>query len=447
LEHAVSAINETHDPNLRSWVESANVPGGDFPIQNLPFGVFRRKGTNESFRGGVAIGDRILDLNEAAQTAPFPGEVRDALQLCAGPTLNPFMAAGLKIHSLVRRALSQELAATAAHKNKLASCLIAQADSECTVPAAIGDYTDFYTSIHHATNVGKLFRPDNPLMPNYKWVPIGYHGRSSTIRVSGQVFPRPVGQTLSPGKTQPELVPSRRLDYELELGVFVGAGSPIGTGIPIDEADDHIFGICLVNDWSARDIQAWEYQPLGPFLSKNFATTISPWIVTLEALAPFRTALTRPDGDPRPLPYLSSPRVLDEGAVDIRLEVAIETEKMRLDGSEPTVVSSTSYKHAYWTMSQLVAHHTVNGCELRPGDLLATGTLSGPTPGEEGALLEATAGGKKPISLSSGETRTFLEDGDTVVMRGWCERNGFVRIGLGNVTGRVSAATQRKEMS
>jgi fumarylacetoacetase len=325
LEHAVSAINETHDPNLRSWVESANVRGADFPIQNLPFGVFRRKGTNESFRGGVAIGDRILDLNGAAQTGTFPGEVRDALQLCIGPTLNTFMAAGPKVHSLVRRALSKELAATAAQNNELASCLIAQADCEYTVPAAIGDYTDFYTSIHHATNVGKLFRPDNPLMPNYKWVPIGYHGRSSTIRVSGQVFPRPIGQALAPGKTEPELVPSRRLDYELELGIFVGAGSPIGTGIPIDEADDHIFGVCLVNDWSARDIQAWEYQPLGPFLSKNFATTISPWIVTLEALAPFRTALTRPAGDPRPLPYLSSPRVLDEGAVDIRLEVSIET--------------------------------------------------------------------------------------------------------------------------
>ena len=441
----MSAINETHDPNLRSWVESANMGGADFPIQNLPFGVFRRKGTNEGFRGGVAIGDRILDLNGAAQTRNLPGEVRDALQLCAGPTLNPFMGAGHKLHSLVRRALSKELAATAAPNNELASCLIAQSDCEYTVAAAIGDYTDFYTSIHHATNVGKLFRPDNPLMPNYKWVPIGYHGRSSTIRVSGQVFPRPLGQALAPGKAEPELVPSRRLDYELELGIFVGAGSSIGVGIPIDEADDHIFGICLVNDWSARDIQAWEYQPLGPFLSKNFATTISPWIVTSEALAPFRTAWTRPEGDPRPLPYLSSPRVNDEGAVDIRLEVAIETEKMRRDGRPPTVVTSTSYKHAYWAMAQLITHHAVNGCELRPGDLLATGTLSGPTAGEEGALLEATVGGKKPISLPSGETRTFLEDGDAVVMRGWCERSGFVRIGLGLVTGQVSAARVHKE--
>jgi fumarylacetoacetase len=436
----VSAINETHDPKLRSWVESANVRGADFPIQNLPFGVFRRKGANESFRGGVAIGDRVLDIARALEAAAFSGEAREALKLCTGPTLNAFMARGPKVHSLVRRALSKALAAGSEEQSKLASCLIAQADCDHTVPATIGDYTDFYTSVYHATNVGKLFRPDNPLMPNYKWVPIGYHGRSSTIRVSGQVFPRPVGQALSPGKTEPELVPSRRLDYELELGIFVGAGSAIGCGIPIDEADDHIFGICLVNDWSARDIQAWEYQPLGPFLSKNFATTISPWIVTLEALAPFRTALTRPDGDPRPLPYLSSPRVLDEGAVDIRLEVSIETERMRRDSRPPAVVTSTSYKHAYWTMSQLITHHAVNGCELRPGDLLATGTLSGPTAGEEGALLEATAGGKTPLSLPGGETRTFLEDGDAVVMRGWCEREGFARIGLGEVIGRVTAA-------
>jgi fumarylacetoacetase len=443
----VSDINETHDPNLRSWVDSANVSGTDFPIQNLPFGVFRRKGTNESFRGGVAIGDSILDIARASEAGAFSGECRDALRLCAGSTLNPFMAAGPEVHSLVRRALSKELASTAGKDNKLASSLLAQADCEYTVPAAIGDYTDFYTSIYHATNVGKLFRPDNPLMPNYKWVPIGYHGRSSTIRVSGQVFPRPLGQALAPGKTEPELVPSRRLDYELELGIFVGTGSSIGTGIPIDEADDHIFGICIVNDWSARDVQAWEYQPLGPFLSKNFATTISPWIVTLEALAPFRTALSRPDGDPRPLPYLSSPRVLDEGAVDIRLEVSIETERMRRDGRPPAVVSSTSYKHSYWAMSQLIAHHTVNGCELRPGDLLATGTLSGPTPGEEGALLEATVGGNRPISLPSGETRTFLEDGDAVVMRGWCERSGFARIGLGYVRGQVSAAMERKGTS
>jgi fumarylacetoacetase len=445
MELAVSRINETHDPTLRSWVESASVTGADFPIQNLPFGIFRRKGANEGFRGGVAIGDRVLDLTAASNSGAFSGEARDALELCTGSTLNAFMGAGPNVHSGLRRALSKSLAAGAAQQRQLTSCLVAQGECEFTVPATIGDYTDFYTSIYHATNVGKLFRPDNPLLPNYKWVPIGYHGRSSTIRVSGQVFPRPLGQALAPGKAEPELVPSRRLDYELELGIFIGTGSSIGEGIPIDEADDHIFGICLVNDWSARDIQAWEYQPLGPFLSKNFATTISPWIVTLEALAPFRTPWIRDEGDPRPLPYLSSKRVDDKGAVDIRLEVAIETEKMRGNGLPPAVVSSTSYKHAYWAMAQLVTHHAVNGCELRSGDLLATGTLSGPTPGEEGALLESTAGGKNPISLSNGESRTFLEDGDAVVIRGWCEREGFARIGLGEVVGRVAPPLQAAE--
>ena len=433
-------INETHDPALTSWVESANVHGTDFPIQNLPFGVFRRKGGSEAFRGGVAIGDRILDLGAASASRAFPSEVSDALRACAGPTLNAFMAKGAKVHSLVRKALSKSLSAGASEQALLSSCLFAQSECEYMVPAAIGDYTDFYTSIHHATNVGKLFRPDNPLLPNYKWVPIGYHGRSSTIRVSGQVFPRPLGQSLAPGKTEPELGPSRRLDYELELGIFIGAGTSIGAPIAIDDADDHIFGICLVNDWSARDIQAWEYQPLGPFLSKSFATTVSPWVVTLEALAPFRTTFTRPSSDPQPLPYLASRRVSGEGAFDIRLEIGIETEKMRSEGAAPAVITSTSYRHAYWTMSQLVTHHTVNGCELRPGDLLATGTLSGPAAGEEGALLESTVGGKNPITLPNGEVRTFLEDGDAVVMRGWCERQGFVRIGLGEVVGRIAPA-------
>jgi fumarylacetoacetase len=439
----MSPINETHDRTRTSWVESANVRGADFPIQNLPYGVFRRKAKAESFRGGVAIGDRILDLAKASEAGAFSGEVRQALLNCAGPSLNPFMAMDHEVHSRVRRALSRALTVGATDEKRLSSCLVVQGECEYTVPAAIGDYTDFYTSVHHATNVGRLFRPDNPLMPNYKWVPIGYHGRSSTIRVSGQVFPRPLGQVLASGKTEPQLVPSSRLDYELELGIFIGAGSSIGAAIPIDKADDHIFGVCLLNDWSARDIQAWEYQPLGPFLSKNFATTISPWIVTLEALAPFRTSWTRPEADPQPLPYLASDDVARRGAFDIRLEIAIETEKLRRAGRPPAVVSSTSYKHAYWAMTQLISHHTVNGCELRPGDLLGTGTLSGPTAGEEGALLEATAGGKKPISLPDGETRVFLEDGDAVVMRGWCERDGFVRIGLGEVVGRVAPSLRQ----
>jgi fumarylacetoacetase len=437
----MARINETHDPTRKSWVESANAAGTDFPIQNLPFGIFRRKGAGESFRGGVAIGNRILDLRAASATGAFSGEAAGALAACGGETLNAFMAMGTRAHSLARSALSRSLAAGSAAQSSLAGCLVEQTECEHTVPAAIGDYTDFYTSIYHATAIGRLFRPDNPLLPNYKWVPIGYHGRSSTIGVSGQAFPRPIGQALAPGKTEPDVVPSRRLDYELELGVFIGAGNAIGSAISIAEADDHIFGVCLLNDWSARDIQAWEYQPLGPFLAKNFATTISPWIVTLEALAPFRTAWTRPEGDPPPLPYLASAQVASEGALDIRLSVAIETAKMRGTGQPPVVIARTSYQHAYWAMSQLVAHHTVNGCALRPGDLLGTGTLSGPNPGEEGALIEATSGGKKPIALD-GETRTFLEDGDAVIMRGWCEREGFARIGLGEVVGRVLPASE-----
>lgn len=435
-EDTVSPINETHDPKLRSWVASANTPDTDFPIQNLPFGVFRRKGGCE-FRGGVAIGDRVLDLRAASESAAFADEVREALRACADHSLNGFMAMGAGTHSLVRAALSRSLAAGAAQERQLSAYLVAQAECEFSLPAAIGDYTDFYTSVHHATNVGRLFRPDNPLMPNYKWVPIGYHGRTSTISVSGQGFSRPLGQVLASGKTEPELMPTSRLDYELELGIFISTGNAIGECIAIDEADDHIFGVCLLNDWSARDIQAWEYQPLGPFLSKNFATTISPWIITLEALAPFRTAWRRADTDPRPLPYLASDRVAHNGAFDIRLDVAIETQEMRRAGLPPAVVASTSYKHAYWAMAHLVAHHTVNGCEMRPGDLLGTGTVSGPTIGEEGALLESTAGGKKLISLGNGETRTFLENGDAVVMRGWCEREGFVRIGLGEAVGTV----------
>jgi fumarylacetoacetase len=315
-----------------------------------------------------------------------------------------------------------------------------QSVCEHAVPAAIGDYTDFYTSIYHATNVGRLFRPDNPLMPNYKWVPIGYHGRSSTIEVSGQAFRRPQGQIMSTGSSEPRLAPTSRLDYELEIGVFVGKGNSIGDPVPIDKAEEHVFGFCMLNDWSARDIQAWEYQPLGPFLSKNFATTISPWIVTLEALEPYRTQWTRPKGDPQPLSYLRSTDLLDRGAIDVRLEVSVETQKMRAAGEQPEVLALTSYRHAYWTFAQMLTHHTINGCMLRPGDVLATGTLSGPKVGEEGALLERTAGGKNPVQLRNGEVRAFLEDGDAVIIRGWCEREGFARIGFGETVGRVEAA-------
>jgi fumarylacetoacetase len=308
------------------------------------------------------------------------------------------------------------------------------------LPARIGDYTDFYTSIHHAISVGRLFRPDNPLLPNYKWVPIGYHGRSSSIGISGQTFIRPSGQTMPPGATVPVFGPSQRLDYELELGVFVAGGNPLGEPIPIEAAESHVFGICLLNDWSARDLQAWEYQPLGPFLAKNFATTISPWVVTLEALAPFRCAWDRSPEDPQPLPYLESAANRSAGAIDITLEVLLLTEAMHRAGQPPVRLSLSNFRHAYWTIAQIVTHHAVNGCNLQAGDLLGTGTQSGPQASEAGSLLELTGGGRRPITLPNGETRTFLQDGDEVILRGWCEREGAVRIGLGEVRGKVLPA-------
>jgi fumarylacetoacetase len=436
----MTMLNETHDPALASWVESANAPGADFPVQNLPFGVFRRAATSDAFGGGVAIGDAIVDLRAAQRAGVFDGASAQAALACAAPALNDLMALGPAAWSALRLALSRALRRGSAHEATLRGCLVAQADAEFAVPARIGDYTDFYTSVHHATNIGRLFRPDNPLMPNYKWVPIGYHGRASSIAVSGQRFARPVGQTLAPGASQPELAPTRRLDYELELGVFIGTGNAPGTRIALDDAEAHVFGLCLLNDWSARDIQAWEYQPLGPFLAKNFATTISPWIVALEALAPYRVAWTRPDADPRPLAYLDSPALRREGAFDIRLEVLLETPRMRIARRAPATLCATSYRHAYWTIAQMVAHHTVNGCNLQPGDLLGSGTLSGPTASEAGALIELTVGGKQPVPLPDGESRTFVEDGDTVVMRAWCERPGAARIGFGEVRATVLPA-------
>ncbi|NUZ08347.1 fumarylacetoacetase [Piscinibacter koreensis] len=434
------ALNETHDPALTSWVDSANAAGTDFPIQNLPFAVFRRAGSDEPFRGGVAIGDRIVDLGAAASAGVFEGSAAHAAQAAAGDTLNALMALGPAAWSALRLALSRALRVGSGREAALGPLLVAQADAEYAVPARIGDYTDFYTSVHHATNIGRQFRPDNPLLPNYKWVPIGYHGRSSSIAVSGQRFPRPIGQTMLPGESAPALRPSRRLDYELELGIFVGTGNASGEPIAIEGAESHVFGVCLLNDWSARDIQAWEYQPLGPFLSKNFATTISPWIVTLEALAPYRVAFERPEGDPQPLPYLDSPANRAHGAIDLQLEVVLETERMRQSGAVGFSLARTSYRHAYWTIAQMVAHHTVNGCNLQPGDLFGSGTLSGPTLDQAGALIELTVGGKQPIALPDGETRTFVEDGDTVELRGWCEAPGAARIGFGACRGTVLPA-------
>lgn len=427
-------LNETHDPKLRSWVESANVSTADFPVQNLPFAVFRRAGSSEEFRGGVAIGDEILDLAAASRFGVWEPTVARTLSSASRSRLNDLMASGPQAWSALRLALSRALRTGSEMESALRPCLVPQSRAHYSLPARIGDYTDFYISVYHATTVGKLFRPDNPLMPNYKWLPIGYHGRSSSIILSGEDFARPKGQV---GAPTPTLGPSRRLDYELELGLFVGSGNALGSRIDIAAAESHVFGLCLLNDWSARDIQAWEYQPLGPFLGKNFATSISPWIVTLEALEPYRLAWERPAADPQPLPYLDSPHVRSSGAIDIQLEVHLQSDAMRRAGHSATRLARTSFKHAYWTIAQLIAHHTVNGCNLQPGDLLGTGTQSGPGPSEVGSLIELSAGGKQPFALPNGETRSFLEDGDTVIMRGFCERAGAPRIGFGEVTACV----------
>jgi fumarylacetoacetase len=440
---AAPSLNSTHDPDLRSWVGSANQPATDFPIQNLPFGVFRRAGSGEDFRGAVAIGDQVLDLEALAALGVVSGSAADALDECTKSTLNDFMALGADAWSTLRLALSTLLSSNASELlvSELHGALVPQAAAEFAVPARIGDYTDFYASIYHATAVGALFRPDNPLLPNYKWIPIGYHGRASSIRVSGQEFHRPSGQLKPSGAEDPQLLPTRRLDYELEVGVFIGTGNELGTPVTIGDAERNIFGLCLLNDWSARDVQAWEYQPLGPFLAKNFATTISPWIVTLEALAPYRTAWTRPAQDPQPLPYLDCAQLRQSGAIDMQLEAFIETARMRASGSAPQRLSGSNFRHSYWSVSQLVAHHTVNGCNLEAGDLLGSGTQSGPTAAEAGSLIELTMSGKQPLTLASGETRTFLEDGDRLTLRGWCEKPGYPRLGFGEVAGTVLPAT------
>ena len=420
----MTALNATHDPKLRSWVASANEAGTDFPIQNLPFGRFRAAGSSEAFRIGVAIGDQVLDLRAAG--------------LVDTDDMNVLMNAATKERQALRAAISAGLAEGSDKQAAWSKALLPQARAEMTVPCRIGDYTDFYTGIHHATTIGKLFRPDQPLMPNYKWVPIGYHGRASSIGVSGQIFKRPHGQTKAPDAAEPSFGPSKRLDYELELGFFIGRGNAQGEPIAIADAEEHLFGVTLLNDWSARDLQAWEYQPLGPFLSKNFASTLSPWLVTMEALAPFRSKFERPAGDPQPLPYLDSASNRESGALDITLEVLLQTAKMRAEGVAPVrLTCGNTTEAAYWTAAQLVAHHTVNGCNLQPGDMLGSGTLSGPKPDEAGSLIELTLGGKQPITLPNGEKRTFLEDGDTLVIRGYCERAGAVRIGLGEVSGTV----------
>jgi fumarylacetoacetase len=427
---SMTNIDQTHDPKQRSWVPSANASGTDFPIQNLPFGRYRRASSSETFRIGIAIGDQVLDLR--------------ATGLIDSDDMNELMAASSQKRHALRAAIFEGLLEGSTKEPTWQDALLAQSAAEMAVPCRIDDYTDFYTGIHHATTVGKLFRPQNPLMPNYQWVPIGYHGRGSSIRVSGQCFRRPMGQ-LKGDVGAPVLGPTQRLDYELELGFFAGAGNALGEPIDIKAAEQHLFGVCLLNDWSARDVQSWEYQPLGPFLSKNFATTVSPWIVTFEALAPFRAPFVRLASDPQPLPYLDSPANREHGALDIVLDVELQTARMREAGvAAVRLTRSSTRRAAYWTPAQLITHHTVNGCNLQPGDLLGSGTLSGPAPDEAGSLLELTLDGRKSITLPNGETRTWLEDGDTLVMRGYCERDGAARIGLGEVRGTVLPAAGKR---
>ncbi len=437
-------MNRTLDSSRTSWLESASSRSTDFPIQNLPFGVFRRAGASGPGTIGVAIGDRILDVAGCQRDAlleDLPGRVQRA---CLEPALNALMSLPRGEVTALRERLSDVLAEGTAQpreRERASRLLVAQGEAEMRLPCAIGDYTDFYASIDHATNVGRLFRPDNPLLPNYKWVPIGYHGRASSIVVSGSEIRRPVGQVRPEGADQPRVAASARLDYELEVGCLVGQGNELGRPIPIDEAHDRLFGLCLVNDWSARDIQQWEYQPLGPFLAKSFATTISPWVITLDALEPFRVpAAARPDGDPQPLPYLDSASNRARGGIDLRLTVGVRTRRMRELGSPVSWMTESEFRRMYWTVAQMVAHHASNGCNLRPGDLIASGTVSGPSERERGCLLELTSGGTAPLTLDDGETRTFLEDGDEVVIRGSCERQGFVRIGFGECRGILTPA-------
>jgi len=436
----MSAVNATHDPALRSWVSSANAPAGDFPLQNLPFAAFRRSGSRESFRGAVAIGDEVLDLGALHALGVFEGAAGAALAACTQPLLNAFMALGQEASGALRAALSAVLRADSPLAERLRPLLVPQAAAEYRVAAHIGDFTDFYASIHHASAVGRLFRPDHPLLPNYKWVPIAYHGRASSVRVSGGEFHRPHGQVMPPGAAVPQLAPTRRLDYELEVGVFVGRGNALGERVPLAEAERHVFGLCLLNDWSARDVQAWEYQPLGPFLAKNFATTVSPWVVTLEALAPFRVPWARPATEPAPLPYLDDAATRAAGGIDVQLEAWLETAGMRARSRPAQRLSHSSFRDSWWTVAQMLTHHTVNGCNLEAGDLLGSGTQSGAAPAAAGSLLELTHGGQQPLELGSGESRTFLEDGDRVILRGWCERDGFRRIGLGEAAATVAPA-------
>lgn len=435
-------IDQTHDRNTRSWVDSANDSGTDFPIQNLPWGVFRRGG-KEPPTVGIAIGDCVLDVGGCERAGIFSGKAAEAAKACLGGRLNAFMALGPAHWRALRHSLHALLRANSSeaetHRATLEKNIARQKDIQLLVPALIGDYTDFYASIFHATNVGKLFRPDNPLLPNYKYVPIGYHGRASSIVVSNTPVRRPAGQTRGNPAEPPIFGACRQLDYEAEVGFYVGQGNALGDPIPVDKAEGHIFGLCLLNDWSARDIQAWEYQPLGPFLAKNFATTISPWVVTLDALAPFHApAYQRPEGDPAPLPYLFDQQDQESGAIDLKLDMFLLSQQMKRAGREPLCLSHGNFRDLYWTMAQMLTHHASSGCNLQPGDLMGSGTASGGGKESRGCLLELTKRGTEPIQLPTGEERRFIEDGDEIILRGYCEREGYARIGLGECAGKVS---------
>ena len=450
------STNETHDPAMRSWVESANQPGCDFPIQNLPFGVFRAAPGGEA-RVGVAIGNQVFDVSAAAERGLFSpdDEACEAASACNAGALNRLMALEGRYWSALRKRIFQLLRhdASAGAPDKPAVGLLGlaglrervpllpMAEVEMLLPAQMGDYTDFYASLYHAEKVGSMFRPDNPLLPNYKWLPVGYHGRASSLLPSGTPVRRPRGQVRSDPNAPPVFAPTQRLDYEIEAGFFVGPGNNLGEPLPIAEAERHIFGMCLVNDWSARDVQSWEYQPLGPFLSKSFATTISPWVVTLEALAHYRTlAFVREPANSCLLPHLFDPGDQQYGGLELTVEAWLNSNKMRELGIGPMRLSRASMVDMYWTMAQMLTHHASNGCNLRPGDLLASGTISGPSKDARGCLLELTSGGKEPITLPSGEQRSFLEDGDEVILRGYCERKGAARIGFGECRGVVLPA-------
>ncbi|MCH7549603.1 MAG: fumarylacetoacetase [Candidatus Krumholzibacteriota bacterium] len=438
-------MNETNDPTLASWVESA--AGSDFPIQNLPFGVFSRRGDTQSQRVGVAIGDYVFDVTLGVAKGLFEGDAERAASACSKPWLNALMALGREHWTPLRARLSECLrVGNDQSRDEVESCLIPMEDVEMRLGVEIGDYTDFYASVFHATNVGRMFRPDNPLLPNYKHVPVGYHGRASSIVLSGTPVRRPLGQTKADDVEAPAFGPSRLLDYEIEMGFFVGPENAHGKPIPIDRAEDHIFGMCIVNDWSARDIQKWEYQPLGPFLAKSFATSVSPWVVTLDALEPFRTgAFERPPGDPRPLPYLFGKNDQARGGIDMTLEVSISSRQMIERGVEPMRLTRGNFRDMYWTIAQMLTHHASNGCNLRTGDMMASGTVSGEDKSSRGCLLELTERGSDPVRLPTGEERKFLQDGDEVVFHAYCEREGAARIGFGECRGVIMPAPPNEE--